>query len=301
MPHIASPTSNRTSHLFTAFRTSKKRGHRLLTIGHSPDPDDAFMFFALTQGKLRLEGFRIREVLADIQSLNERAMRAELDVTAISAAAYPYVAEDYGILASGASVGRGYGPVVVATTPLSPGALRGRLVAIPGPLTTAALLLRLYAPGVKTVIIPFDRIMSAVKRGQVSAGVVIHEGQLTFAQQGFHEVLNLGKAWEQETALPIPLGLDVVKRSLGAAIMGRISQGLSASIRYAHAHPRPAVAYAMTFGRGLPRKLTEEFVQMYVNADTVALGDDGVQALKLLFRRAHQRKLIPCNPHVTLI
>jgi len=274
----------------------------LLRIGHSPDSDDAFMFFPLATGAVCIEGFEVEQVLADIESLNRRALQGELEVTAISAALYPLVADKYRIMACGASVGRKYGPILLARRPLTLEQLAGQRIAIPGVYTTAYLLFRIYMPHpFEPVILPFDTIPQAIQEGQVDAGLIIHEGQLTWQRLGFSNLLDLGRAWWDETGLPIPLGLDVVHRRLGEATSAIVTSKLAESIRYTMAHEDEAVDYAMAFGRGIDRETCRRFVRMYVNSDTLDLGDEGRRALETLYRKALEQGLIQAVPPLDLI
>ena len=267
---------------------------RLIRVGHSPDPDDAFMFYGLASGKVKLEGITIEHFLEDIQSLNERALRAELEVTAISAHAFPAVAEKYWIMRTGASMGEGYGPVVISRNYRTLGELRGKTVGTPGPLTTATLLFRIFTEGIRHVDMPFDRIMQAVDDGTVDAGLLIHEGQITYQALGYHKVLDFGEFWEKETGgLPLPLGLDVVRKDLGEDLARRLSAGLKESIAYGYAHQDESVPYALQWGRGIDRKLGEKFVKMYVSDLTVDMGESGRRGLEVLFAKAHAKGLIP--------
>ena len=292
------PRSDPDSHATTALDPSAP----VLRVGHSPDPDDAFMFYGLAQGAVRIRNYRIEHVLEDIESLNRRARRRELEITAISAHAYPRVAQDYWILSTGASMGRGYGPLVVAKRPMTLADLRGRRVAIPGAWTTAALLLALYADGYEPVETAFDKIPEAVLEGRVDAGVLIHEGQLTYSAQGLAKIADFGELWAAETGgLPLPLGLDVVRADLGLELCREINRGLRDSIRYGRDHEEDALAYALTFGRGLDRELGRRFVAMYVSQDTVDMGAEGRQALRLLFRRGADHGIIPSVPELMVI
>lgn len=273
-----------------------------LSIGHSPDADDAFMFYGLASERVKIDGYTIDHVMEDIETLNRRARKGELDVTAISAAAYPEVAHLYRIMSCGASVGRKYGPIVLAREPLTIDALAGRRIAVPGAQTTAFMLLRLYVPGAFTpVMMDFDRIMEAVASGATDAGVIIHEGQLTWQSSGLHRVLDLGEAWMNDTALPIPLGLDVIRRGFDDAVMVRIAKALKESIVLARTDEDAAVDYAMTFGRGLDRETCRQFVRMYVNADTVDMGDEGTRALEALYDRAQKRGLLQTSPLLDIL
>ncbi|MCS7311796.1 MAG: ABC transporter substrate-binding protein, partial [Acidobacteria bacterium] len=256
---------------------------RTLRVGHSPDADDAFMFFGIVVGAVSLDGWRIEHVLADIETLNDRAFRGELEVTAISAAVYPWVASRYRLLRVGASVGRRYGPKVLTRESIPPDDLRGRRIAVPGRHTTAFLLLRLYLPDFEPVIMTFDRILSAVARGEVDAGLVIHEGQLTYPALGLCEVVDLGHWWADTTGLPIPLGVNVVRRDLGEAMAESVACLLRHSILYAMLNMKAALEYARVFGRGIDTETCRTFVQMYVNDDTLCLKSDGEQALQVLY------------------
>jgi len=251
---------------------------------------------------VKIDGYTIDHVMEDIETLNRRARRGELDVTAISAAAYPDVAHLYRIMSCGASVGRKYGPIVLAREPMSVDALAGRRIAVPGAQTTAFMLLRLYVPGAFTpVMMNFDRIMEAVASGETDAGVIIHEGQLTWQSSGLHRVIDLGEAWMNDTALPLPLGLDVIRRGFDDALMKRIAQALKESIVLARTDEDAAVDYAMRFGRGLDRETCRQFVRMYVNADTVDMGDEGTRALAELYDRAQKRGLLPTSPLLDIL
>ena len=275
---------------------------KTLSIGHSPDADDAFMFYGLASERVVIDGYKIDHVMEDIETLNRRARRGELDVTAISAAAYPEVAHLYRIMSCGASVGRKYGPIVLAKQPLTVGDLAGRRIAVPGAQTTAYLLLRLYAPSAFTpVMMDFDHIMEAVASGETDAGVIIHEGQLTWQSTGLHRVIDLGEAWMDDTALPIPLGLDVIRRGLGDAVSLRVATALKESIVLARTDEDAAVDYAMRFGRGLDRETCRQFVRMYVNGDTVDMGVEGVRALDVLYRRATERGILASPPTLDIL
>ena len=271
-------------------------------IGHSPDADDAFMFYAFATGKVTIEGYEIEQVLEDIESLNGRAMKGDLEVTAISAASYPRVADKYRIMACGSSIGRNYGPILLAREPLTPAGLEGKTIGIPGQYTTAYLLLRIYMerPFVP-VFLNFDQVGQAVMASKVDAGVIIHEGQITWEQEGFTNVLDLGAAWGEDTGLPIPLGLDVVHRKLGEEAAERVAQAFHASISYAIEHEDEAVDYALPFGRGIDRETCRRFVRMYVNQDTVNMGDEGKRALETMYQRAHQRGIIPSVPALDIV
>ncbi len=273
----------------------------LIRIGHTPDMDDAFMFYGLAQGAGKLEGFKIEHVIQDIQTLNQRALKSELDVTAISAASYPWMTKDYWILSVGSSVGQNYGPLVVSSRPYSPQELMGKRIAVPGLRTTAYLLLRLAVDEFFPVEMSFEKIPEAVLNEQVEAGLLIHERQLTYHDQGLLPVLDLGIWWQNTMKLPLPLGLNVVKRSLGKPLARRIAQALRESILYAMAHQDDALADAMRFGRGIDLVRARQFVSMYVNEETLSLSDRCRKALQLLYRQAYEAELIPQRPRLTII
>ncbi|MEX0881179.1 MAG: MqnA/MqnD/SBP family protein [Thermoanaerobaculia bacterium] len=266
-----------------------------ITVAHSPDSDDAFMFYALAEGHVDTEGLAYVHELSDIESLNRRAMAGELAVTAVSFHAYAHLADRYLLLPHGASFGDGYGPVVVAREPVAREEIAaGRIpVASPGRWTTAALALRLWAPGVETRPLPFDRIQEAVQSGELEAGLLIHEGQLTFRDEGLTEVVDLGRWWKEETGLPLPLGGNVVRRDLGPERIGRVSRALSRSIEYGLAHRGAALDHAMRYARGLSREKADRFVSMYVNSWTRQYGEVGRQAVQTLLDRAHAAGLVP--------
>ncbi|HEX5131512.1 MAG TPA: MqnA/MqnD/SBP family protein [Candidatus Krumholzibacteria bacterium] len=275
---------------------------RKLLVGHSPDADDAFMFYGLASGRVQVDGYAVDHVLEDIESLNHRARAAELEVTAISAAAYPSVASLYRIMSCGASVGRRYGPIVLAREPMRLEQLSGRRIAVPGEHTTAYLLCRLYTPGTfEPVIMDFEAIMDAVTAGDVDAGVVIHEGQLTWPSSGLHKIADLGDLWMTDTGLPIPLGLDVIRRNLGEETMTAVAKSLKDSIVLARTDEDAAVDYAMQFGRGVDRETCRKFVRMYVNEDTVDMGTDGRQALETLYSKAVARGLLDRAPDLDIL
>ncbi len=273
----------------------------VLQIGHSPDPDDAFMFCALSHGAVKIRDFEIDHVLEDIQSLNERAMNGDLEVTAISAHAFLSVADKYWIMATGASMGEGYGPVVISKEALTIDELEGKRVAIPGEITTAALLSRIFLPKFEAVVRPFDAIFDAVDKGDADAGVIIHEGQLTYADKGYHKILDFGERWEKETGLPLPLGLDVVRRDLGRELAEEINRAMRASIDWAYENEEEALTYSLQFGRGLERELGRRFVKMYVSDITKDMGDAGEKALRELFARAEAAGIVDKAPEFELI
>lgn len=266
----------------------------LVRIAHSPDSDDAFMFYALTQGRLDTSGLEIEHRLTDIETLNQAAFAGTYEVTALSFHAYAHLADRYQLMPSGASFGDGYGPVVVARTPPEREGLAGVRVAIPGALTTAALALRLWQPGVETVVRPFDAILDAVASGELAAGVVIHEGQLTFGDLGLHG-FDLGAWWRRETGGPLPLGGNGIRRDLDEALKLRLCRLLSESIEYALAHREEALAYAVRFAREIAAdpERSDRFVGMYVNDWTRSYGDAGRRAVQELLDRGHAAGIIP--------
>lgn len=267
-------------------------GARVIHVAHSPDSDDAFMFYALAAGKIDTEGLSYVHELQDIESLNQRALRGELEVTAVSIHAYAYLADRYALLPHGSSMGDRYGPRLVARESLSREALRGRRIAIPGPLTTAYLALRLYLPEFEAVPVPFDEIEDAVLNGAVDAGLLIHEGQLTFADRGLHMIVDLGEWWYGETGLPLPLGGNVIRKDLGDELISKISRHLRASIAYALEHRTAALDHAMQYARGLDRGKADTFVGMYVNDWTLDYGEKGRQAVRELLRRGIEAGII---------
>lgn len=259
--------------------------NKVLRIGHTPDPDDAFMFYGFASGKVSIPGYTIEHVLEDIQTLNGMTMKNEIEVSAVSAAIYPAIRKHYWILPMGASVGRNYGPVVVKRQGENP---TTRRIGIPGKHTTAALLLKLLAPGYEPVEYRFDEIPGALKAGQIDYGLLIHEAQITYEMMGFEKIVDLGVAWMNETQLPIPLGLDVVNKNLGRDFALTVANALRTSIEIAHRERSEAVDYSLKFGRGLAKPLGDRFVGMYVNDDTLNMGDDCEKALNLLFDKAYR-------------
>lgn len=275
---------------------------RTVRFGHSPDADDAYMFYGFHTGEAVIDGCRVEHVLQDIQSLNVRAIEhADLEITACSAHAYAHLADRYAVLACGASFGWGYGPVLVARAARDVASLAGKRVAIPGKLTTAALLLRIECPDVQPVEVMFDDIPRAVRDGEVEAGVIIHESQLTYRAEGLAKVLDFGELWKDRDGLPVPLGLDVVRRDLGEPLMRACSAGFRASIEAAFAHEEEAIRYALQFGRGLDVAQGKTFVHMYVNDLTLDMGERGRAALRLLYDRALACGAIPRAPHFDVV
>jgi len=274
----------------------------VIRVGHSPDPDDAFMFYGLSSGRVKLDGIKIEHLLEDIQSLNVRAMKGELEVTAVSAHAYASIADRYWIMATGASMGEGYGPVLVSKRYTSLEELKGKKIATPGKLTTASLLFKIFCEGMSNTDIPFDQIMHRVADGEFDAGLLIHEGQITYAEQGFNKIVDFGELWSSMYGrLPLPLGLDVVRKDLGEDLARRLSRGLKESIHFGYTHQSEAIPYALQYGRGIDQQLGERFVKMYVSELTVDMGENGKKALELLFRLGSERNLIPSVPQVQLV
>ena len=274
---------------------------RTIHVAHSPDSDDAFMFYALAEGKIDTGDLRYVHELQDIETLNQRALRGELEVTAVSIHAYAYLADRYALLPHGASMGDHYGPRLVAREPMSRADVQGKRIAIPGPLTSAFLALRLYEPNFVPVPTPFDLIEDAVERGDVDLGLLIHEGQLTFADRGLHLVADMGEWWFTETGLPLPLGGNVVRKDLGADLTKEISRHLRASIAYGLKHRAGALDHAMQFARGLERDRADTFVGMYVNDWTLDYGDRGRQAVRLFLERGNQAGFVPKRVRVEFI
>ena len=254
-------------------------------VAHSPDSDDAFMFYALASGKIDTEGLSYVHELQDIETLNRRAMRGELEVTAVSIHAYAYLSDRYALLPHGASMGDRYGPRLVARRPMSKSEIRGKRIAIPGTLTSAYLALRLFEPDFEPVVVPFDEIEEAVAESQVDLGLLIHEGQLTFADKGLYLIQDLGEWWFGETGLPLPLGGNVVRKDLGEALTRKISRHLRDSIAYGLEHRSAALDHSMQYARGLARDRADTFVGMYVNDWTLDYGDRGRQAVTQLLQR----------------
>jgi len=265
----------------------------VIHLAHSPDSDDAFMFYALARGKVDSEDVEYVHQLQDIETLNQRALRGELEVTAVSIHAYAYLADKYALLPHGASMGDRYGPKLVTRSPMKRNEIRGKRVAVPGLLTSAYLALRLYEPEFEPVVIPFDEIDESVLRGDVDAGLLIHEGQLTYAAQGLHLVDDMGEWWFGETGLPLPLGGNVIRKDLDANLKKKVSRHLRDSIAYGLAHRSNALDHAMQFSRGLERSDADTFVGMYVNDWTLDYGPKGREAIRLFLRRGVEAGVIP--------
>jgi 1,4-dihydroxy-6-naphthoate synthase len=274
---------------------------REITIAHSPDSDDAFMFYGLATNKVQVPGLRFSHTLCDIQSLNQKAIQGDegvYDVTAVSFHAYPYIQDRYALMTCGGSVGEGYGPMIVAPRAISSTEIKQKVIAVPGKLTTAYLALRLFAPGIETEVVPFDEIISSVLQGKHEAGLIIHEGQLTYDRSGLHRVVDLGRWWMQMTGLPLPLGGNAIRRSLGRELIASVSAALRDSIQYALDHREEALAYAMQFARDLDPQMADKFVGMYVNERTLDYGPDGKEAIRRLLDMGHRAGIIPMEPRV---
>lgn len=273
-----------------------------IRFGHSPDPDDAFMFYAIAKNKIDMRGFEVGHVIEDIESLNQRALKAELEVTAVSCHAYAYLTDKYIVMRSGASVGNKYGPMVIShKSKNKDGNIKGKKVAIPGKMTTAYLALQIFEKDFQPVFIPFDQIFEAVESGAVDYGLIIHEGQLTYQDKGFEKVVDLGVWWFEKTGLPLPLGVDVIRRDLGAETIRSFAGLFKESIQYALDHRSPALDYALEYGRGLSKNLGDRFVGMYVNEDTVELSSESEKGLRTLLEEAAKRGLIPSSPHIEFV
>jgi 1,4-dihydroxy-6-naphthoate synthase len=274
----------------------------IIRVAHSPDSDDAFMFYALATGKIDTGDIEFIHELQDIETLNRRALAAELEVTAVSIHAYAYLADKYALLPHGASMGEGYGPRLVAPRLYSRAQLSGLTIAVPGTLTSAYLALKMYTPDVQTVVVPFDEILERVAAGEHDAGLLIHEGQLTYQDAGLHLIVDLGEWWAAETnGLPLPLGGNAIRRDLGAELIQRASRLLRASIAYGLEHRTEALVHAESYGRGLDRSQTDEFVSMYVNQRTLDYGADGRRAVQLFLDRGHEAGLIPHRVSVDFV
>ena len=264
-----------------------------VSLAHSPDSDDAFMFYGLARGKVATDGLEIVHVLKDIQTLNEEAREGRHEVTAISFHTWPHVADTYALMPCGGSIGDGYGPLLVAREPLRASEVAGRVVAVPGTLTTAYLALRLFAPEAETRVVPFDRILDEVGEGRADLGLIIHEGQLTFGGHGLHKVLDLGAWWKEQTGLPLPLGANAVRRDLGEDMMRRLTRIVRDTVRYSLAHRREALDYALGFARGMDPAVADRFVGMWVNDMTIDCGERGRLAVQTLLDRGHAAGVIP--------
>jgi 1,4-dihydroxy-6-naphthoate synthase len=274
---------------------------REITVAHSPDSDDAFMFYGLATKKVRVPGLRFSHTLCDIETLNRKAQEGVYDVTAISFHAYPYIQDHYALMSCGGSVGEGYGPIIVSSRPFTQTEIKRKKIAVPGTLTTAYLALKLFAPGIEVEVVPFDQIIPQILEGKHEAGLIIHEGQLTYDKPGLHRVVDLGKWWKKVTGLPLPLGGNAIRRSLGPEMIASVTQALRDSIQYAIDHREEALAYAMQFARDLDTQLADKFVGMYVNERTLDYGNDGREAIRRLLDMGHKAGIIPQTPRVTWV
>ncbi len=273
-----------------------------ISIAHSPDSDDAFMFYGLATNKVRVRGYKFTHTLTDIETLNHRAINeAFYDVTAISFHAYPYLQDNYTLMACGGSVGEGYGPMIVSSRKLTLPQVKKTRIAVPGTLTTAYLTLKLFAPDIETAVVPFDKIIPAVASGEFDAGLIIHEGQLTYANDGLIRLLDLGHWWREQTGLPLPLGGNAIRRSLGAETLLTAANALRNSIQHALDHREEALAYAMQFARDLDPALANRFVGMYVNERTLNYGPDGREAIHKLLDMGYDRGIIPIRAKVDFV
>jgi 1,4-dihydroxy-6-naphthoate synthase len=282
--------------------TAASTAIREISIAHSPDSDDAFMFYGLATNKVRVPGYKFTHTLTDIETLNHRAINeAFYDVTAISFHAYPYLQEKYTLMACGGSVGEGYGPMIVSSRKLTLPQVRKTRIAVPGTLTTAYLTLKLFAPEVETAVVPFDKIIPAVAAGEFDAGLIIHEGQLTYANDGLIKLLDLGQWWREQTGLPLPLGGNAIRRSLGPETLLTTTNALRNSIQHALDNREEALAYAMQFARDLDPTLANRFVGMYVNERTLNYGPDGREAIQKLLAMGFDRGVIPHRANVDFV
>ena len=272
-----------------------------ITIAHSPDSDDAFMFYGLARGGVPTGGFEVGHALTDIETLNRHAQEGRHEVTAISFHAYPYVADKYALMPCGGSIGDGYGPLLVAREAMSPGDVRSRTVAVPGTLTSAYLALQLFAPGVATRVVPFDRILDEVREGRADVGLIIHEGQLTYGGQGLAKVLDLGVWWKEETGLPLPLGGNAVRRDLGPDTMKALTRLVRETVRHSLDHRPEALDYAMSFARGMDPNVADRFVGMWVNDMTLEMGERGRRAVQTFLDRGHAAGVIPRRVEVDFV
>jgi len=274
---------------------------RTISVAHSPDSDDAFMFYGLATNKLETDGLKFEHTLRDIQTLNEDAKKGVFDVTAISFHAYAYVADKYALLPHGASIGDKYGPILVSKETRSPDEIPNMKIAIPGELTSAFLALRIYDQSFEYIVVPFDKIIDAVKSGKADAGLLIHEGQLFYKQVGLDKVLDLGEWWHKKTGLPLPMGGNVIKRDLGADLMRRVSKHLHKSIQYSMDNREDALAYAMQFARDMPPELADRFVAMWVNDLTLDYTDRGREAVRLLLKEGYDKGIIPHRVEIDFV
>jgi 1,4-dihydroxy-6-naphthoate synthase len=274
---------------------------REISVAHSPDSDDAFMFYGMATQKVRVPGVKFTHTLCDIETLNRKAMESFYDITAISFHAYPYIQDHYALMPSGGSVGEGYGPMIVASRLINPDEISKVKIAVPGTMTTAYLALKLYAPDVVTEVVPFDQIIPRVMEGKYEAGLIIHEGQLTFDRSGLHRIVDMGKWWREETGMSLPLGGNAIRRDLGPELITACCSALRDSIQYALDHREEALQYAMQFARDLDAQLADKFVGMYVNERTLDYGKDGRAAIIKLLEMGYEAGIIPQKPNVVFV
>jgi 5,8-dihydroxy-2-naphthoate synthase len=280
-------------------RSSKRI--REITVAHSPDSDDAFMFYGMATNKIRVPDVKFTHTLCDIETLNRKALESFYDITAISFHAYPYIQENYALMPTGGSVGEGYGPMIVAAHNIPVEEIASHRIAVPGTMTTAYLVLKLFAPEIATEVVPFDEIIPKVLEGRYDAGLIIHEGQLTFNKSGLHKVLDMGKWWRDQTGLPLPLGGNAIRRELGPELMAACCTALRDSIRYALDNREEALQYAMQFARDLELQMIDKFVGMYVNERTLDYGKDGREGIIKLLEMGHAAGIIPHKPAVDFV
>jgi len=274
---------------------------REIKVAHSPDSDDAFMFYGMATNKIRVPGVKFTHTLCDIEALNRKALEGYYDITAISFHAYPYLQDKYALMPSGGSVGEGYGPMIVASRSMTPEEVIATKIAVPGTMTTAYLALKLFAPNAQTDVVPFDEIIPRVLEGKYEAGLIIHEGQLTFNKAGLHKIVDMGKWWRDQTGLPLPLGGNAIRRDMGPQLMAECCKALRDSIQYALDNREEALQYAMQFARDLDPQLADKFVGMYVNERTLDYGKDGREAIVKLLEMGYDAGIIPNKPSVEFV
>jgi 1,4-dihydroxy-6-naphthoate synthase len=282
-------------------RTNNNKDAREIKVAHSPDSDDAFMFYAMATNKVRVPAVKFTHTLCDIETLNRKALEGFYDITAISFHAYPYIQDKYAIMPSGGSVGEGYGPMIVASRTIGLDEIKQIKIAVPGTMTTAYLALKLFAPEIATEVVPFDDIIPQVLAGKYEAGLIIHEGQLTFNKSGLHKIVDMGKWWRDQTGLPLPLGGNAIRRELGPELMNSCCTALRDSIQYALDHREQALQYAMQFARDLDPQMADKFVGMYVNERTLDYGKDGREAIVKLLEMGYDAGIIPHRPNVEFV
>src|SRR6201995_645333 len=280
---------------------SPRKNDREINVAHSPDSDDAFMFYGMATNKIRVPGVKFTHTLCDIETLNRKAPEGFYDITAISFHAYPYIQDKYALMPSGGSVGEGYGPMIVASRSMSPEEVTATKVAVPGTMTTAYLTLKLFAPEIATEVVPFDEIIPRVLDGKYEAGLIIHEGQLTFNKAGLHKIVDMGKWWRDQTGLPLPLGGNAIRRDLGPQLMAECCKALRDSIQYALDNREEALQYAMQFARDLDPQLADKFVGMYVNERNLDYGKDGREAIANLLEKGDEACIMPHKPRADFV